>query len=341
MTMKPVKTKTKKQTKAKFPVTYSSLDTKALLKLAADKWGATPGSTITFLKRGFNDTYLITEPSGEKFILRIYNNKWRSQKGIESELLTLLMIPQFAKVSVPGIILNKEIYWWEVILAPEGERLAVMFDYAPGTAVRRLSVKQAHTLGVETAKLHVLFKEIAFSFTDYNYDIENQFNNTLYTLKPILVNFPEQFNYLEELKKDFIKTFEEADKNELNYGLCHGDLQAENIHFTDKNKITFFDFDLMGKGYQAYDIGVFLWYDHKNKTPEIVKSFMEGYETKRKLSDTEHRLLPYFSTLRAVFQMTLFCKTNDGHHLPKWPDEEVAAFVNKIKSWHEKKNKTY
>ena len=35
------------------------------------------------------------------------------------------------------------------------------------------------------------------------------------------------------------------------------------------NQFTFFDFDFFGTGYLAYDIGVFMWYDHKNKTPEI------------------------------------------------------------------------
>ena len=117
-------------------------------------------------------------------------------------------------------------------------------------------------------------------------------------------------------------------------GICHGDLQAENFHIENENKFTFFDFDFFGTGYLAYDIGVFIWYDHKNKPKEIINSFLKGYQEQRPLSATEIKLLPYFSTLRALFQMTVYCKLNDGHHLPLWPAQEVANFIKKVEKWH-------
>ncbi|MCE9540385.1 MAG: hypothetical protein K8R85_14390, partial [Bacteroidetes bacterium] len=44
-----------------FPVEYSSLSTKALLELVVINYDIDCNSSITFLKRGFNDTYLISE----------------------------------------------------------------------------------------------------------------------------------------------------------------------------------------------------------------------------------------------------------------------------------------
>jgi Ser/Thr protein kinase RdoA (MazF antagonist) len=317
------------------PVTYSSISPDYLLKLVKEKYKVSKHIKITFIKRGFNDTYLITEPTGKKFILRVYNNNRHTLESITNEIVMLCIMKtnhnHYISYPIPttidGLIVP--------IMTPEGQRWFVLFSYAEGQPVRKLSTEQSFLLGAATAKIHkdvrMFYK---FNATYYNYEIAQQFNTTLTTLKPILKNFPEQYNYLKELKADFIKTFKEANKKELKTGICHGDLQAENIHFTEDNKLTIFDFDFMGKGYLMYDIGVFMWYDHKNKPKEIIDSFIKGYETERKLSATELRLLPYFSTLRAVFQMTLYCQTNNGQYLPQWQPKDVAAFVNKIKDWH-------
>ncbi len=310
----------------------------SLLHLVIKNCDVDKNSTITFLKRGFNDTYLITEPDNKKYIFRVYNNNRRNRRSINSELIMLAMMKHHTDIGVSEPIGCNDGALALAIEAPEGERTAVLFSFAEGQPVRKLSQEQSFLLGKETAKFHNYSLEYKRATIGLNYDIATQFASMLTTLKPILKNYPEQFDYLLKLKKDFIETFVNADVSELAYGICHGDLQAENIHFTNENKITIFDFDFLGKGFLAYDIGVFIWYDHKNKTLQIIKSFIEGYETERKLSATELRLLPYFSTLRAVFQMTLYCQTNDGNYLPQWQPKEVAAFVNKIKLWHEKQS---
>ena len=119
----------------------------------------------------------------------------------------------------------------------------------------------------------------------------------------------------------------------MSQGICHGDLQAENFHIAEDNQFTFFDFDFFGEGCLVYDIGVFRWYDHKNKTPQIMGAFLKGYQAQHKLTATEIRLIPWFSTLRALFQMTLYCKISDGKQLPLWPPQQVSEFINKVKKW--------
>ena len=131
-----------------------------------------------------------------------------------------------------------------------------------------------------------------------------------------MINHPDEYKYVVQLKGYFNKLFLNIDKTQLASGVCHGDLQAENFHITTNNEFTFFDFDFFGDGYLIYDIGVFMWYDHKNKPKEIIDAFMKGYQTQRKLSEKELELLPYFSTLRALFQMTLYCQISDGKQLP-------------------------
>ena len=314
-----------------FPIEYSSLSTTALLELACSKYSLSADATITFLKRGFNDTYLI-ESRKEKYILRVYKHNWRILESIETEIQLLNYLKENGiPVSYP--ISDNQKQFIHSIEAPEGMRYAVLFSYAEGEQIRKLSIEQAELLGIQTGKIHLLTQNKKIGKTAHNYDIDLQFEKTLNTLKLILVNHTDEYNYVVQLKGYFTELFSEIDKTQLAAGICHGDLQAENFHLTKNNRFTFFDFDFFGEGYLIYDIGVFIWYDHKNKPKEIVDSFLKGYQTQRKLSETEIKLLPYFSALRALFQMTLYCQISDGKQLPLWPAQQVADFTKKVEKW--------
>jgi Ser/Thr protein kinase RdoA (MazF antagonist) len=235
-------------------------------------------------------------------------------------------------VSIPLPDVKKEFI--QPIEAPEGTRHAVLFSYAEGVQIKKITVEQAYLLGVETGNLHQLTKNKQMGATARDYDIRKQFQHTIQVMQPVLIHHPAQYQYLLHLEKLFLETFENVKAADLATGICHGDLQSENFHVTDENKFTFFDFDFFGTGYLIYDIGVFMWYDHKNKPPEIMRSFLKGYESKRPLTAREHQLIPWFSTLRAIFQMTLYCTVSDGKQLPLWPAQQVAEFIHKVEKWH-------
>jgi Ser/Thr protein kinase RdoA (MazF antagonist) len=314
-----------------FPTTYSSLSTAALLDLVVSNYNVDNTATIIFLKRGFNDTYLIGS-NDKKYILRVYKHNWRSLKSIKGEIELLHLLKE-NNIQVSYPIKDKQDNYIQHVQAAEGTRYATLFSYAEGKQIRKLNEEQAYLLGQETASIHLLTQNRSFSDTAQNYDFEHQFDITLTTLKSILKDHPEEYTYLEDLRNKFINTLNSVDKNQLSIGICHGDLQAENFHITENNEFTFFDFDFFGTGYLIYDIGVFIWYDHKNKPAPIINSFIKGYTSKRELTETELQLLPYVSTLRALFQMTLYCRINDGKQLPLWPASEIASFITKIKKW--------
>ncbi len=316
-----------------FAVEYSSLSVSDLLKMVINYYNLSPDFEIAFLKRGFNDTYLIYS-STNKYILRIYKYNWRSKESITNEVNLLNYLSQ-NNINVANPIIDKKGDCIQSINAPEGNRHAVLFHFANGNQVRKLTLEQSKLLGIETGKIHVLTQNRVYDECAINYDISVQFENTISTVSPLLIHHKEQLDYLLKLKEEFVTLFNTINPTEIGIGICHGDLQAENFHI-EGNKITFFDFDFFGSGALIYDIGVFLWYDQKNKTPEIINAFLKGYHTQRKLMDTELKLIPYFSTLRALFQMTVFCKTNNGKQLPLWPAQQVADFINKVEQWHTK-----
>lgn len=316
-----------------FPVVYSTLSADALLERLIKAYHLEAGTGILFLKRGFNDTYLITE-KGRKYILRVYKYKWRNLKDIQAEL-DLLQYLQKNDVCVSVPLPDASNNYIQTISAPEGNRYAVLFSFAEGKQVKKLSPEQSFQLGVEAGNLHLLTENRKWNATSKDYSIEKQFENCIRVLTPVLVDYPGQFNFLMELSRLFQNEFKNINRGELAKGICHGDLQSENFHITADNRFVFFDFDFSGTGYLIYDIGVFMWYDHKNKPLAIRNAFLDGYESKRKLSKTERRLIPWFSTLRAIFQMTMYCELSDGKQLPLWPSQQVADFVNKIEKWSE------
>lgn len=318
-----------------FPVEYSSLSTTALLNFILTNYTIDGTASLSFMKRGFNDTYLIVA-NEKKWILRVYKHNWRNLENIKAEVKLLIYLKTNGiGISEPLLSKNKE--YIHSLDAPEGVRYCVLFSYAPGVPVKKLSVEQAHLLGRQTAGMHLLTKNKELEAVAHDYSIEYQFQITLKQLQPLLVAYPKQFNFILELQGLFKAEMEELALREIETGICHGDLQSENFHVTTANNFTFFDFDFFGKGYLIYDIGVFMWYDHKNKPPAILSAFLEGYEHIRPLSAAEHHFIPWLSTLRALFQMTLYCKINDGKQLPLWPPAQVADFINKIEKWHKEK----
>ncbi|MGB3946955.1 MAG: phosphotransferase [Bacteroidia bacterium] len=319
-----------------FPVDYSTLSASALLNTVVSNYDLPLATSIAFLKRGFNDTYLINTGI-KKYILRVYKYQWRSLASIETELkLINTLNANGVGVSYPIETAGTKQFILS-LNAPEGIRYAVLFSFAEGVNIKKLSIQQAHVLGQEVGKIHRLTHNQSFGETAHHYDIEEQFNKAIATLEPVLKDYPEQFTYITNLRTEFIKRFNSLDKKELKTGICHGDLQSENYHVSEDGKLTFFDFDFFGNGYLAYDIGVFVWYDHKNKSPQIIQSFLDGYQLHCTLSETEKKLIPYFSTIRALFQMRLYCDLNNGHKMPLWPAKEVATFIDKVKKWQERR----
>ncbi len=318
-----------------FPVEYSSLSTAALLDLVKANYTISSIASISFIKRGFNDTYLVT--AGEnKWVLRVYKHNWRKREDIEAEV-TLLLYLKENNVSVSVPIISTQNTTIHAVEAPEGIRYCVLFSYAAGDRVKKLSVEQARLLGIETARMHLLTKDKVLKAVPHDYTIANQFALITAQLRTLLVAYPKQLAVVLELEQLFIEKEKQNSTEGIGVGICHGDLQSENFHLSIENEFTFFDFDFFGKGYLIYDIGVFMWYDHKNKPAAIMNAFLEGYESIRPLSQTERDFIPWLSTLRALFQITLYCKISDGKQLPLWPTQQIAEFIDKVEKWQNEK----
>ena len=106
-----------------FPVEYSTLSSQHLLQLVASHYNIHPASSICYIKRGFNDTYLITDNSN-KYILRVYTHNWKTLANIEAEIKLLTHLQENG-VTVSHPIADNHQEYIQTINAPEGVRYAV------------------------------------------------------------------------------------------------------------------------------------------------------------------------------------------------------------------------
>ena len=96
------------------------------------------------------------------------------------------------------------------------------------------------------------------------------------------------------------------------WGPIGGDFHQSSVYFSEINEPTFFNFDLCGPGWRAYDIASFLSNGNLMHAPaERSEAFFAGYYSVRQLADEEHAAVAPFLTVRRVWLMGAFAR-EDG-----------------------------
>ena len=90
------------------------------------------------------------------------------------------------------------------------------------------------------------------------------------------------------------------------------DIPGLNLLFVDDNSPTFFNFDLCGPGWRAYDIAAFLQNtDLLNISQDLTEALFAGYYSERPLSDNEHAVVSPLLTVRRVWLTATFNRENN------------------------------
>ena len=118
-------------------------------------------------------------------------------------------------------------------------------------------------------------------------------------------------------------------------GICHGDAQGGNAHLAPDGTLTFFDFDVCGLGWRAYDIAVFCWgaavgkvrLGWEAKTVDRLRAaYLRGYEAVRPLRPPEYEAIDALVLLRQYWYLGL-----EVGHWDNWGVSEQgrAAFFER------------
>ncbi|MFI5148558.1 MAG: phosphotransferase enzyme family protein [Bacteroidia bacterium] len=282
---------------------------------------------IRFLKRGFNDTYLV-RTGKERFILRLFRQGRRSESEIRSELNWLCFL-QEKQVPVSGALHDKKGGLLQTLDLAEGIRFAALFSFAEGKMIRKPDITQCYQAGEALGKLHKVSLDYNPGPLHWDYRPEQVISFVQNSIANCMKAYPADLQWLDETANQIRARLSGV---QLQAGLCHGDLQAENFYY-EQDTVRFIDFDFCGPGPLLYDLGAYTWYDHRAKTKEMLARFYAGYASQMELNRTQENLIPVFGMLRALFLMGMWNRFNDGIQNPEWPAEQVHQFIQKLRTW--------
>lgn len=311
--------------------TYSQMSSHSAARLATYNYNLAESISCIFYILGLHDNYLIEGNHG-KYILRVYRNDWRSLEEIRFELELLAFLgAKNARIAYPLPTKSGELGFF--INSPEGQRIAALFYYADGCAPgNKISLEESALLGEAVARIHQTTELFETAHTRQILDIPYLLDESIIAIEPF-IGIEEQ-NYLHTLQKALKETLPSLPREAEIYGICIGDVSPSNFHINDKKEITLFDFDQCGYGYRAFEIGKFFSsIQSVEMKHDITKSFIDGYQSIRRLGQEELMAIPYFEIISVIWVMAIHAYNADriGYkrlEKPFW--DRQLAFIKEL-----------
>lgn len=319
-----------------FPVITSTLSAKELGQFTKERYNLSADCTCTLFRTGINHTYFINGGS-TKYALRVYSHNWRSESDILEEINLLNVLKENGiGVSYPIADINNNFI--QTINAPEGSRYAVLFSFAEGDKIRIMDKETCFSIGSLMAKFHNITVNRKNDRVQYN-------TETLLKLpyKYATAYFSEELPEMKFIKQQIEELspfFEKTDLNSIPKGIVHMDIWYDNMNVTAENKVTLFDFDFCGNGLLIFDVAYFckqLFHIEANKDEYELKvqSFLNGYQSIRKLSTDELQLIPKAGVAIWIYYLGVQSSRFDWSNIFLTENYLKILFVGRIKSWIE------
>jgi Ser/Thr protein kinase RdoA (MazF antagonist) len=260
-----------------------------------------------------NDHYLVAASDGRQFVARVYQQGDRLQRQesdyqYELEWLNFLKSRQ---LPVSGPICRRNGHYLGSLLAPEGVRYYALFDLAQGTTLSLKNSEQLHCFGAKMAEIHVVSNDFHATHARQPLDLDNLLDRPLAKLRQIWAeersgDLEKLVNTAEEARQEITNLFDDGEGADR-WGPIGGDFHSNNVHFDGDDQPTFFNFDLCGYGWRAYDIASFLLNTNLMHTStQVSEDFFSGYYSVRPLSPNEHESIAHFMTVRRVWLTATF-----------------------------------
>jgi len=296
-----------------FPVVYSTFASQALIEWILPLYGIEQVASCQFWHRGLSDVYLV-ETRSHRYILRISHAHWRSSTDIEFEL-ELLDFLRSRHLPVAHPLRTVEGKLAISIDAPEGERYAALFTYAPGQVpLGDLSLAQAITLGATVAKLHQATVEFQPRYQRQELSLEYLLDQSFRAIAPFLQPNSPDLHYLQDTIDQIKQQIWDFPKQPPYWVVCWGDPHSGNAHFTTDQTVTLFDFDQCGYGWRAFELAKFLQVSlGAGISPKVRQAFITGYQSVQPLTDPEVAAIQPFTQTAHIWAWAI-CINHETLH---------------------------
>lgn len=323
-----------------FPVSDSTLSSSHLATFLKEAYNLGENVSCKLLKTGISHTYAVID-GDNKTVFRVYSLNWRTKAEILEEIRWVSHLKD-NQIAVSYPIPDATGNFIQEILAPEGLRFGVMFSFAPGHKMLNYPNEIHFNAGETIGKMHLLAHNFQLDRVTYTPEIllEDSFAKVKLFLDPETV----EMTYMASLKEAIHQGLKSIDKTQVRYGAVHTDLWFDNMHFTDDNEVTLFDFDFCGNGPLIQDLGYYIMQLYQtDKDPETfndkLNHFLLGYESIVPISEEEKRIIPFVSTSVYFFFLGIQCERFDNWSNVFLNEIYLKRFINLIlKKWAEHNN---
>jgi Ser/Thr protein kinase RdoA (MazF antagonist) len=269
-------------------IRYSQLNTGAVGDELLKRYELAEPVECRFYRSGMNDVYIVKTANGV-YYLRISLAGAFERRDYEEETFIINTLRENGIRAAVPVRCRDGGYVW-AINVPEGIRYGVLFEEAKNNPSGD-NAKMAYNVGRMTAQMHGISDEKGFSLSRPKIDFDLLVEKPLSLIRPLITNRREDYDFLCGASEKLYKHIDESLSCEKPYyGFCHGDIQYSNVFFTGEDP-EIFDFDCMGYCRRAYDVAVFIFNScpmtEKYTENSVCKSFLEGYNSVRQLSDAE------------------------------------------------------
>ncbi len=314
-----------------FPVVYSTLDSSALVNQVLSQYEIGNPVNCQFWIRGLSDIYLVNT-SQERFVLRVSHKHWRSRSEIDFELLLLRFLRDH-HLPVASPIHNRRGELAIEVNAPEGPRFAALFTFAPGQVpLGDFNLAQGYLVGETMAKMHQVCEKFESHVMRPDLNLTTLLDESLGNIQPFLQHRHQDWEYLTTLCQQIKDQVDAIPKIKPFWTICWGDPHSGNVHFTDDNQLTLFDFDQCGYGWRAFDIGKFLQITVRSGLSRKVRdAFLEGYQQVAMITDLEHDALQSFTLTAHIWSWSISIQSAQLHHHCQLDDAFFTHRLHQLK----------
>jgi len=293
-------------------VTRSIVEANALAEVIASEYDfASPVRCqliSKMLRTQDNDHYLV-KAAGLKYVARVYQLGSHLQRR-ESDYLFELEWLMFLKergmpVSYP--IRRRDGEYLGFINAPEGNRRYALFSFAEGKPMAATNEEQLFTLGAYMASIHLVSNEFTSGHHRHQMDLPFLVDKPIERLKVFWADKQDEkldilITSALDAKDQIDALLRNEESTEDGWGPIGGDFHPYNTRFAPDGEPSFFNFDLCGFGWRAYDLAVLLLNAKlMEQSNDLTEALIGGHYSQRPLSHNEHAAIAPFLTIRRIW----------------------------------------
>jgi len=256
-----------------------------------------------------NDHYRVRTGDGAKYVARIYQLSNALQREEDDYLFELdwlnFLKAEGLPISYP--MARKDGRYLGSVNAPEGKRYYALFSFADGDEMSLDDEGQLFRCGEEMARIHLVSNQYKPKHERQIMDLEYLVDRSVERIMSLWDENREEdldlvFTSAAEAKEEILSLLRNEESTEDSWGPIGGDFHNASVGFDKAGNPTFFNFDLCGYGWRAYDIAVFLLNTGLiHKPEELSEAFFAGYYSVRPLSQNEHAAISPFLTIRRIW----------------------------------------